>query len=68
VGRLLTRLGAVPYQSWEHGRSWRAGDVHVVVERSPDLAGDRHPSAGGPDHRAAYLEDEDGYEVELLAR
>jgi catechol 2,3-dioxygenase-like lactoylglutathione lyase family enzyme len=29
---------------------------------------DRHPFAGGPDHRAAYLEDEDGFEVELVAR
>jgi catechol 2,3-dioxygenase-like lactoylglutathione lyase family enzyme len=106
-GWLLTRLGARPYQSWERGRSWRAGDVYVVVEQSPGLAGDRHerrapgvnhlafhagtereldalvveapehgwrllfadrhPFAGGPDHRAAYLEDDDGYEVELVA-
>ena len=105
-GWLLTRLGATPYQSWEHGRSWRSGGVYVVVEQSPDLAGprherrapglnhlafhagtapeldalvaeapehgwrlmfaDRHPFAGGPDHRAAYLEDLDGYEVELV--
>jgi hypothetical protein len=28
---------------------------------------DRHPFAGGPEHRAAYLADEDGYEVELVA-
>jgi catechol 2,3-dioxygenase-like lactoylglutathione lyase family enzyme len=28
---------------------------------------DRHPHAGGPDHYAAYLEDTDGYEVELVA-
>jgi hypothetical protein len=28
---------------------------------------DRHPFAGGPEHRAAYLEDSDGYEVELVA-
>ncbi|MEU6246229.1 VOC family protein [Glycomyces sp. NPDC047010] len=28
---------------------------------------DRHPHAGGPDHYAAYLEDRDGYEVELVA-
>jgi catechol 2,3-dioxygenase-like lactoylglutathione lyase family enzyme len=28
---------------------------------------DAHPFAGGPDHYAAYLEDEDGYEVELVA-
>lgn len=28
---------------------------------------DRHPFAGGPQHRAAYLENDDGYEVELVA-
>ena len=28
---------------------------------------DRHPFAGGPDHYAAYLEDVDGFEVELVA-
>ncbi|MBC3761232.1 VOC family protein [Quadrisphaera oryzae] len=28
---------------------------------------EQHPFAGGPDHCAAYLEDEDGYEVELVA-
>jgi catechol 2,3-dioxygenase-like lactoylglutathione lyase family enzyme len=106
-GWLLTALGAAPYQSWEHGRSWRLGGVYVVVEQSPALTGavherlrpglnhlafragapaeldalvagapahgwrllfaDRHPFAGGPDHRAAYLEDADGYEVELVA-
>jgi catechol 2,3-dioxygenase-like lactoylglutathione lyase family enzyme len=108
-GWLLTRLGAQPYQSWEHGRSWRWGDegTYVVVEQSPALAGDRHerrapglnhlalwagspaeldalveeapshgwtllfpdrhPFAGGAQHRAAYLEDADGYEVELVA-
>ena len=103
-GWLLTRLGAEPFQSWEHGRSWRRGDVYVVLEQSPALTGDRHdrrspglnhlafragdldalvaeapahgwtvlfpdrhPFAGGPDHRAGYLEDADGYEVELVA-
>ncbi|MGY1739814.1 MULTISPECIES: VOC family protein [unclassified Blastococcus] len=106
-GWLLTRLGARPHQSWEHGRSWRRGDAYVVVEQSPALVGDRHdrrapglnhlalhagtaaeldalvaeapahgwrllfadrhPFAGGPGHRAAYLEDGDGYEVELVA-
>lgn len=106
-GWLLTRLGAEPFQAWENGRSWRRDGTYVVVERSPDLAGDRHdrrlpglnhlafragtaaeldelvaeaprhgwqllfpdlhPFAGGPQHRAAYLADEDGYEVELVA-
>lgn len=28
---------------------------------------ERHPHAGGPDHYAAYLEDGDGFEVELVA-
>lgn len=31
------------------------------------MFGDRHPHAGGPDHYAAYLEDRDGYEIELVA-
>ncbi|QXG76907.1 VOC family protein [Modestobacter sp. L9-4] len=104
-GWLLTRLGAEPFQSFEHGRSWRSGDTYVVLEQSPALTGDRHdrrspglnhlafwvdddldtlvaeapahgwtllfpdrhPFAGGPDHRAAYLEDADGYEVELVS-
>ncbi len=107
-GWLLQRLGYVPYQRWEHGRSWRTGDgSYVVLEQSPAqlvtahdrtrpglnhvafwagtpaeladlvaaaptygwrlLFGDRHPYAGGPEHHAAYLEDRDGYEVELVA-
>ncbi|WP_112141490.1 VOC family protein [Glycomyces dulcitolivorans] len=28
---------------------------------------DRHPFAGGPEHYAAYLENADGFEVELVA-
>ena len=28
---------------------------------------DRHPFAGGDDHYAAYLENRDGYEIELVA-
>ncbi|MFE5337171.1 VOC family protein [Isoptericola sp. NPDC056573] len=31
------------------------------------LFADRHPFAGGPDHYAAYLEDADGFEAELVA-
>ncbi len=31
------------------------------------LFADRYPHAGGPQHHAAYLEDEDGFEVELVA-
>jgi len=106
-GWLLGALGAEPFQDWPGGRSWRHGEVYVVLEQSPDLVGtaherrrpglnhlafhvpagrldglveaapahgwrllfaDRHPFAGGPDHRAAYLEDADGFEVELVER
>jgi catechol 2,3-dioxygenase-like lactoylglutathione lyase family enzyme len=31
------------------------------------LFADRHPHAGGPDQYAAYLENADGYEVEIVA-
>jgi catechol 2,3-dioxygenase-like lactoylglutathione lyase family enzyme len=31
------------------------------------MFGDRHPYAGGRDHYAAFLEDEDGFEVEIVA-
>jgi catechol 2,3-dioxygenase-like lactoylglutathione lyase family enzyme len=31
------------------------------------LFGDTHPHAGGAEHYAAYLENNDGYEVELVA-
>ena len=31
------------------------------------LFADRHPYAGGPEHYAAYLENTDGFEVELVA-
>jgi catechol 2,3-dioxygenase-like lactoylglutathione lyase family enzyme len=108
-GWLLGELGYEVYQDWPGGRSWRpaAGGTYIVVERSPDLAGeehnrcapglnhlafavgdrqkvdqvttsapahgwrlmfaDQHPYAGGPEHYAAYLENDDGYEVELIA-
>jgi catechol-2,3-dioxygenase len=47
-------------------------DVDHLVEQAGDhgwrlMFADRHPHAGGPDHYAAYLEDDDGYEVELVA-
>lgn len=32
------------------------------------LFADRHPYAGGPEHYAAYLENADGFEVELVAQ
>ncbi|MCW2939168.1 MAG: glyoxalase [Actinomycetia bacterium] len=104
---LLGELGYTPFQSWAHGRSWRLGEVYLVIEESPALSApghdrlrpglnhlafhaggpglvdrlvdeapghgwtllfpDRHPHAGGDGHYAAYLENADGFEVELVA-
>ncbi|GAA2637709.1 hypothetical protein GCM10010399_83690 [Dactylosporangium fulvum] len=47
------RLDALVAEAAQHG--WRL------------LFADRHPYAGGPGHYAAYLEDPDGFEVELVA-
>ncbi len=56
--------------------AFHAGDrrrVAALAEAAPAhgwtlLCGDRHPHAGGPGHYAAYLENADGFEVELVAR
>ncbi|WP_328461837.1 VOC family protein [Actinoplanes sp. NBC_00393] len=106
-GWLLGELGWQPFQEWQGGRSWKHGDVYLVLEQSPALSGevhdrlapglnhlaftvdtstevdrlwaeapangwsplfaDRYPHAGGPASYAAYLEDAEGYEVELSA-
>lgn len=55
--------------------AFRAGTparLDALVAEAPEhgwslLFRDRHPFAGGPDHRAAYLEDADGYQLELVA-
>jgi len=39
-GWLLGRSGYEPFQSWEHGRSWRLGPTYVAVEQSPDMVPD----------------------------
>jgi catechol 2,3-dioxygenase-like lactoylglutathione lyase family enzyme len=46
--------------------------VDDIVARAPDfgwspLFGERYPHASGPDVYAAYLEDGDGFEVEIVA-
>ncbi|GAB2856445.1 hypothetical protein GCM10027074_24290 [Streptomyces deserti] len=41
-GWLLGRLGYVPYQEWEHGRSWRLGPTYLVVEQSPAMSATAH--------------------------
>ncbi|PZG14551.1 VOC family protein [Nonomuraea aridisoli] len=47
-------------------------EVDTLVKEAPAhgwtlLFPDRHPYAGGAQHYAAYLENEDGFEVELVA-
>ncbi|WP_371327768.1 VOC family protein [Modestobacter sp. DSM 44400] len=53
-------------------RAGSAVELDALVTEAPAhgwelLFPDRHPFAGGPEHRAAYLADADGYEVELVA-
>ncbi|WP_199442639.1 GNAT family N-acetyltransferase [Umezawaea beigongshangensis] len=48
------------------------GDVEALVAESAAhgwrlMFADRHPHAGGPEQYAAYLENADGFEVELVA-
>jgi catechol 2,3-dioxygenase-like lactoylglutathione lyase family enzyme len=48
-------------------------DVDQLVDVAADhgwhlMFADRHPFAGGPEHYAAYLHDDEGYEVELVAQ
>ncbi|MFC4062927.1 VOC family protein [Planomonospora corallina] len=55
--------------------AFRAGSrqrVDELVAAAPEhgwtlMFPDRHPHAGGDEHYAGYLENEDGYEVELVA-
>jgi catechol 2,3-dioxygenase-like lactoylglutathione lyase family enzyme len=52
-GWLMTSLGWTPYQEWPHGRSWRDGDVYLVLEQSPALNGSEHDrTAPGLNHLA----------------
>jgi catechol 2,3-dioxygenase-like lactoylglutathione lyase family enzyme len=55
--------------------AFHAGDtarVDVLTEQAKGhgwelMFADRHPHAGGPQHYAAFLQNTDGYEVELVA-
>lgn len=47
-------------------------DVQRLVEDAPRhgwnlMFTDRHPHAGGLDHHAAFLENQDGFQIELVA-
>lgn len=50
----------------------RRTDVDQITEAAADhgwtlLFSDQHPHAGGPDHYASYMENSDGFEIELVA-
>lgn len=60
---------------WNHVALWAGSEAELaaLVAQAPAhgwrlLFADRHPYAGGPDHHAAYLEDGQGHEVELVAQ
>lgn len=49
-----------------------ANNVDTMANDGPQhgwtlLFPDRHPHAGGPEHYATYLQNSDGFEVELVA-
>lgn len=106
LGWMLSALGYAVIDRWPGGVSYGRGDVYLVLEAGPDVAGthdrlraglnhlafhagspeevegltaraqqqgwtllypDTHPHAGGRQHYAAYLENADGFEVELVA-
>ena len=52
-GWLLGELGWTVFQDWPAGRSWRCGDVYLVLEQSPALSGTMHDRlAPGLNHLA----------------
>jgi catechol 2,3-dioxygenase-like lactoylglutathione lyase family enzyme len=52
-GWLLGELGWEQFQDWPAGRSWRYGDVYLVLEQSPALTGGVHDrTAPGLNHLA----------------
>ena len=62
------RAGLNHLALWGGGRA----DIDRIVDDAIAhgwtlLFADRHPFAGGPDHYAAYLENDAGFEVELVA-
>ena len=55
-GWLLGELGWTVFQDWPGGRSWRLGDVYLVLEQSPALTGGLHDRlAPGLNHLAFHV-------------
>ena len=67
IGWLLEALGYELFQNWENGRSWRLGNVYIVVEQSPALTSDSFDRLRpGLNHLAFHAGSTD--EVDELAR
>jgi hypothetical protein len=60
-GWLLGELGYAPFQQWPEGRSWRLGDVYVVLEAAP-LDGGHDRRRPGLSHLAFHAGDADQVE------
>ena len=63
--------------AWAKARTWDHPDgTYIMLEQSPDvrdapqgwreLFADRYPHAGGPSHTALFLENSEGFEVEIV--
>jgi len=74
---LLTALGWSDGHAWAKARTWDHPDgTYIMLEQSPDvrdapqgwreLFADRYPHAGGPSHTALFLENSEGFEVEIV--
>ncbi|MDP4332768.1 glyoxalase [Curtobacterium sp. A7_M15] len=55
---LVTELGYEPFQRWPDGRSWRLGDLYVVLETAP-LPGEHDRRRPGLSHLAFHAGDTD---------
>lgn len=54
---LLGELGYEPFQRWDDGRSWRLGDLYVVLESAP-LDGTNDRRRPGLSHLAFHAGDQ----------
>jgi catechol 2,3-dioxygenase-like lactoylglutathione lyase family enzyme len=65
---LLETMGWTPYQHWDAGRSWRLGDVYVVIEQSAGLTAAEHDRCRpGLNHLAFHAGDRADVDVLVAA-
>ncbi|MEO6713642.1 MAG: VOC family protein [Mycobacteriales bacterium] len=51
---LLRELGYADYQDWPAGHSWRLKATYIVLEQSPDIAGQYDRTRAGLNHLAFH--------------